>query len=209
MRGQNRWEWSTVSGGPEGHVHRSRSWSQGWFRSRRGDPLGSFSFPATWRRLVGGTCSTSARQWAVIRADKSTRRGDWYLGSTVPSPAPFASRCARSSCRGRRAAAFLNVARRMTARVALHSFASPFSLRSKLMSWETGGAPGLTPRAAWDARDCRRSRVSRAFQTRVRRHSRESRRNNGCILSWSRRVEARLPLHLHGGLSGRMYASMN
>src|SRR6266702_5399062 len=39
--GQNRWEWSTVSGGPEGHVHRSRSWSQGRFRSRRGDPLGS------------------------------------------------------------------------------------------------------------------------------------------------------------------------
>src|SRR5438132_3470691 len=49
MRAQNRWDWSTMSDGPEGHVHRSRSWSQDWFRSRRGDPLGSFSFPATWR----------------------------------------------------------------------------------------------------------------------------------------------------------------
>ena len=35
---------STVNSGPEGHVQRSRSWSQGRFRSRRGGPLGSLLF---------------------------------------------------------------------------------------------------------------------------------------------------------------------
>src|ERR1700682_5022119 len=38
-----------VSSGPEGHVRRSRTWSQDRFRSRRGDPLGSFSFSAHLR----------------------------------------------------------------------------------------------------------------------------------------------------------------
>src|SRR5205807_1389554 len=76
MRTQNRWDWSTVSNGPEGHVHRSRSWSQDRFRSRRGDPLGSFCFPVDPASLS-----------AVIDC-----AADRVLGRSIPSfprsPAP-------------------------------------------------------------------------------------------------------------------------
>src|SRR5439155_932606 len=59
MRRHNRYDRSNVLSGPEGHVQRSRRWSQDRLRSRRGDPLGSLYFPGNTgpvecRRNEGG-----------------------------------------------------------------------------------------------------------------------------------------------------------